>query len=548
MEREQGSLQDRLRDFGREPNPEILASLQSQLAERRSKKRPAWWLLAAAIVFVSGVSTTFFHALELEQNPHHALSESTLLNVPGAGKQEELLTSSANSSIAKHKTENNHLNQTQDLADSNIQNASSEMEEGESQKAGKASAKRTNQNPERSDQVLATISTKEDKSQDGSLPESEGVEKEEVSREPAAANQSKSTRRKTDFGKSSHRVEGSVAVRKSRKGVTPIAQSESKSAGSEKDNVSFSSRKPVSESESKQSVAANSDQDQNLKPSDNSPAQVEAPAVSSTQEKTSPKTETPANDLNSPKTDSIAKASSKDTVLIASAADSTKVQSKKRLSFYLLAGTRYSAVRYYAINQEKSEFRNLLTNENGAFPSRMSFEVGTRIEYKLVNQFSVFGDLDFGYGKEDLYLLAKSALPDQFDRTVSGNSLVLNPKLKTQKEHISASIWYSSLLAGFGIQMSPQMPVIRVGGGMQFLLVKDVTRQLDGATISSEEMNGPAGVGFLRVSASKEIPFGAKGCLVVEPMLQYFLNPVYRMKSGTSILPLQTGVQVGWKW
>jgi hypothetical protein len=178
----------------------------------------------------------------------------------------------------------------------------------------------------------------------------------------------------------------------------------------------------------------------------------------------------------------------------------------------------------------------------------MSFEAGTRIDYKLGNQFTVFGDLDLGYAKEDLYLLATSAVAGQFDRTVSGNSLILNPKQKTQKEHIAASIWYSSVIGGFGIQMLPQLPVIRVGAGMQFVLMSDVTRQLDGSTLSNQKMSGTAGVGFLRVSASKEIPFGAKGMLVVEPMLQYFLNPVYRMKVGTSILPLQAGVQVGWKW
>jgi len=547
MEREQGSLQERLRDFGREPRPEILASLQSQLAERRSKKRPAWWLLAAAIVFVSGVSNTFFNVLDLEQNSHQSLSESTLHNVPRAGKPDEPLNSSANNSHTHHQTENNNLNQTQDLAESNIKNDPAQKEEGESQPLEKSSFKRKNQLPERSGQVLATISTKEVDAQDGSSHESEGVETEETISHPAA-NQAKSTRRKTDFGKSSLQTAGSIALRNSQKGKTPSAPGESKPAISDQGQISYPSSKSSAEGESSQSIAAKGVQYQNIKPTDNVPTLSEPPVVSPSEQKTSPTTETHANDLNSLKKDSIATAGPKDTVLVASATDSTKVPVIKRLSFSLLAGSRYSAVRYYAINQEKSEFRNLLTNENGAFPSRMSFEAGTRIDYKLVNQFSLFGDLDLGYGQEDLYLLATSTVTGQFDRMVSGNSLVLNPKYQTQKEHISARIWYSSVLAGFGVQITPGLPVVRLGAGMQFVLLSDVTRQLDGLTLSNGKMSGPAGVGFLRISASKEIPFGAKGSLVVEPMVQYFLNPVYRMKAGTSILPLQTGIQIGWKW
>ncbi len=548
MEREQGSLHDRLRDFGREPNPEILASLQNQLAERRGKKRPAWWLLAAAIVFVSGVSTTFFHALELEQNPHQTLSESTLQNVPGAGKQDDQLKTTANQSQSNHQTENNHLNQSQDLADSKIQNEPSENKVSISQPIEKSSVKPKNQYSEQSGQLMAAIATKDIESQEGSLHESEGVEAKEKS-SPTSVKQSESANRKTVIGKSSLLNKGRIAIRNSQKGKTPIAQNQSKTPFSDEVQIRSSSRKPVSEGdETSQSTADNSVLGQNLKSSDNAPAQQETPVVSLTKEATSPRTETSANDLDSPKKDSIAKVNPKDTVLVAAANDSANMPAGKRLSFSVLAGTRYSAVRYYAINQEKSEFRNQLTNENGAFPSRMSFEAGTRIDYKLGNQFTVFGDLDFGYAKEDLYMLATSAVAGQFDRTVSGNSLILNPKQKTQKEHISASIWYSSVLAGFGIQMMPQMPLIRVGAGMQFVLASDVTSQLDGSTISSNKMSGPAGIGFLRVSASKEIPFGTRGTLVVEPVVQYFLNPVCRMKAGTSILPLQTGIQVGWKW
>jgi hypothetical protein len=547
MEREQGSLHDRLRDFGREPNPEILASLQSQLAERRGKKRPAWWLLAAAIVFVSGVSTTFFKVLDLEQNPDQIMVESTGADVPLAGRTDASSVSTTTNSHTKHQTENNHLNQSPDRADSNIQNDPAEKELSESQPVDKSSTKRKNQYSEQSGQLAAIVTTNDIETQDGSSRESEGVETKEKS-SPTSAKQSKSAGRKTVIGKSSLLTGGGIAFRNSQIRKTPNAQRESKTSGSVEDQISSTVRKTVLEGEPNQSIVANSVRDQNLKSSDNSPAQQELPVVSSTQEATSAKTETPARELDSPKKDSIAKANSKDTVLVAAATDSTKVPAGKRLTFSVLAGTRYSAVRYYAINQEKSEFRNQLTNENGAFPSRMSFEAGTRIDYKLGNQFTVFGDLDFGYAKEDLYLLATSAVAGQFDRTVSGNSLILNPKQKTQKEHISASIWYSSVLAGFGIQMMPQMPLIRVGAGMQFVLMSDVTRQLDGGTISNNKMSGPAGVGFLRVSASKEIPFGTRGTLVVEPMVQYFLNPVYRMKTGTSILPLQTGLQVGWKW
>jgi hypothetical protein len=547
MEREQGSLHDRLRDFGREPNPEILASLQSQLAERRGKKRPAWWLLAAAIVFVSGVSTTVFHALELEQNPHQTIAESTGKDVPLAGRTDASSVSKTTNSHAKDQTENNHLNQSQDRADSNIQNDPAEKELSESQPVNKSSTKRKNQHSEQSGQLAAIVTTKDIETQDGSSRESEGVEAKEKSGQ-TSAKQSKIANRKTMIGKVSLHNKGGIAFRNSRNRKTPNAQRESKTSGSVDGQISSTSRKRVLEEEPNQSISANLVLDQNLKSSDNALVQQEATVVSPTQEATSPKTETPANDLDSPKKDSIAKANPKDTVLVAAATDSTKVPAGKRLTFSVLAGTRYSAVRYYAINQEKSEFRNQLTNENGAFPSRMSFEAGTRIDYKLGNQFTVFGDLDFGYAKEDLYLLATSAVTGQFDRTVSGNSLILNPKQKTQKEHIAASIWYSSVIGGFGIQMLPQLPVIRVGAGMQFVLMSDVTRQLDGSTISNNKMSGPEGVGFLRASASKEIPFGTKGMLVVEPMVQYFLNPVYRMKTGTSILPLQTGVQVGWKW
>lgn len=547
MEREQGSLHDRLRDFGREPNPEILASLQNQLAERRGKKRPAWWLLAAAIVFVSGVSTTFFKILDLEQNSNHIIAESTGSDVPHAGGSDASSVSKTTKSQTNHQTGSKRTNQSQDLPDSNILDGPAEKELRESPHVEKSSAKRTSQKPERFGQILAANSTNEVESQVGSLRESQGVESEEITRQPAE-NLSKSTRKRAAIGKSSLDEGGRVAIRNSRNGKTQIEQRESKTAASDLAQISSSFHKPVLEGEPNQPVGTNSVANQIIKSSGNAVAQQEAIVVSSTKEVSNPKTETPPNNLDLPKKDSIVNTNPKDTVLIAAASDSSKTPAAKRFSFSILAGSRYSAVRYYAINQEKSEFRNQLTNENGDFPSRMSFEAGTRIDYKLGNQFTVFGDLDFGYAKEDLYMLATSALAGQFERTVSGNSLILNPKLKTQKEHIAASIWYSSVLGGFGIQMLPQLPVIRVGAGMQFILRSDVTRQLDGTSISSGKMNGSAGIGFLRISAAKEIPFGTQGRLIIEPVVQYFLNPVYRMKAGTSILPLQTGVQVGWKW
>lgn len=546
MEREQGSLQDRLRDFGREPNPEILASLQSQLAERRGKKRPAWWLLAAAIVFVSGVSTTFFHVLKLEQNSHNILSESTGKDVPLTGSRGESMTSSTTNSHKNHQTENNNLNQTQKLADNTINNPSGK-EVNVTQPDGKSSAKRKKPHSDQSGHLLATISTKTADSKDRASAESETEESDEPSI-GHAINKAKSAKRRTDFGKTSRQLESSFAIRNSRKGNVSSAQNELKPAVSVDGQTGFTSRNQISEGEPSQFVVSKPVQDQNIKTKENAMTQPETSLVSAIDEKASLRTETQANDVNSLKKDSIATADPKDTVLLASAADSTKVPLIKRLSFSVLAGSRYSAIRYYAINQEKSEFRNLLTNENGAFPSRMSFEAGTRIEYKLVNQFSFFGDLDLGYGQEDLYLLASSAVTGQFDRTISGNSLLLNPKIQTQKEHISARIWYSSVLAGFGVQIMPRLPVIRVGAGMHFVLMSEVTRQMNGRTLSNDKMSGPSGVGFLRVSASKEFPFGTKGSLVVEPVVQYFLNPVYQMKAGTSILPLQTGLQVGWKW
>ncbi len=544
MEREKGSLHDRLRDFGREPNPEILASLQSQLAERRGKKRPAWWLLAAAIVFVGGVSTTVFHALELEQNPHQTIAESTGKDVPLAGRNENSIPSSTSSSRTNHQSKEIKPTLAEEPEVSFTEKENPVRQKIESNQNLKRSAARIEKQSDKSELNIAAIPTRTGKNLTGLSSESVESESAQPNKEPVAG-YSRTAKRNTVLSKSSRHLTGSQVVKKDRTKNLGTEQGETGSVTSVHYPILS---KPQTEDPDSKSISAKSNQDQSESATEKNVVNTTITDVSVNQDAQTSKSGNSSNDLDSPKKDSIAKANPKDTALVAAATDSTKVPAGKRLSFSVLAGTRYSAVRYYAINQEKSEFRNQLTNENGAFPSRMSFEAGTRIDYKPGNQFIVYGDLDFGYAKEDLYLLATSAVAGQFDRTVSGNSLILNPKQKTQKEHISASIWYSSVLAGFGIQMMPQMPLIRVGAGVQFVLMSDVTRQLDGSTLSNQKMSGPAVVGFLRVSASKEIPFGTKGMLVVEPMVQYFLNPVYRMKTGTSILPLQTGVQVGWKW
>jgi len=543
MEREQGSLEDRLRDFGSEPRPAILASLQSQLAEQKGRKRPAWWLLAAAIVFVGGVSTTFFFALNREKISHQALSSSTGINAPLAGGHNESETSSTITHHAPHQSGNTKPDQLKRPAENTIQmNPVSQSDETHSDKPDCSG--RQNHQVQQSGDVNGFIATQAGESREDPSARFAASEPHR-SFQKKNSNYAKTVNRNAGFEKSSRHVESSLVWQNSTKTTAQPAEDRRVTIA---EDLSVSTFRRESGNETDNLIVVNSNAEQTQKVTDMETTKPATAAIFPNEQSANPKTEDVSKDLNSLSKDGKVKVNPKDTVLDSTATDSAKAPAGKRFSFSVIASSRYSGVRYYGINQGKSEFRNLLTDQNSAFPSRMTFETGCRLDYRPGSRFTLFGDLNLGYGKEDLFLLATSALPGQFDRTISGNSLILNPKSQTQKEHISASIWYSSVLCGFGIQMMPQLPVIRVGAGMQFLLVSDVTRKMESRTVSSGKMKEAAGVGFIRISAAKEIPFGTKGRLVVEPVVQYFLNPVYKMKPSTSILPLQAGVQVGWKW
>jgi len=558
MESERGSLQNKLQEYGKEPRPEILTDLQQKLAGRKRRRPIIWYWFAAAFV-VGIISIPFLVNQPLSDqklagnsdkeksvNSTKVQSKTTENSISNSSpsKQEELLPSGQNQPKKTNKTNNSNQDKVQDKSSNEIVKNSEGMFP---QKAG------------HKNQSLVTPGITSDEEQ---INETENENPKRI-HSGYKVNRKRLPIGAVAISKKSKSIKGNTGdvvkdfdQRNLQKYSSIVEVGKTTSSDKIPENEGSESKQAMKNQEMNSNVAVDAGRLNQPKDQTNTPDHDKNSKQTHKADFASPGIEQTGNQSlkqSIPAKDSLNKILTNGSV-IALKSDSlfpkiAQPETIRKLYFTTLLSSRYSAIRYYAINQQKAEFRNELTNENAKFPSRMSFDLVCRGDLPISKMLGFYVQASAGFSKEDLYLNARSAVKNQFTKQISGNTLVINPVNQVLKERISASLGYVSTASGIRIALSKTLPVLRIGGGMQWGFWSERIQTLGKEELYKGRMTGAStGIWFLHASAGKEIMIRNSGTFVVEPVLQYFSRPTMQMKSGTSISTLQAGIQLGWKW
>jgi hypothetical protein len=554
MESERGSLNNRLSGFGKEPRPEILAEIQQKLAGRR--KRVPFWFFLTPVVFFLGITVGYFIHDVKEQGAEELVNNKveTSRSLPETPDNQTekggQTTTLKNQNQTPSSIEDGHPshNDVEPSTETQNENAIVNNELDNNNRKSNLTNKKLSKSL-----LAASLGTSNYKSTGRELKESRGRKEQinEKQTDVAVANKSGQT------------TKNQTPASLTETGINDAARNEIVSAPSQKDKKQ-ENENPDKSGEGLKVNTANqkTDSGQDIVNSVGSENLLSKSTAIPVEEKKPIEQETKStsndenNSLGHNKVTNKDKISQADTLkgLVASIdslfkLDTTKKVKHQRLHFSVLVSGRYSAVRYYAINQEKSEMRNSGTNRNDKFPSGTNLEMIGRLHIRMSKVLGMYCQFGAGYSREDLNLKASSTVKDQFETKVIGNTIVKTPVGLIQEERITAEMAYVSSSVGFGFHFAPYLPVMRLGAGMQVGIWSRLTKALDNAQVYSGKMQGTQnGIAFLQASAGKEFPVGKKGKFLIEPVVQYFTRPTLTMKSGTTISTLQAGLQLGWKW
>ena len=573
MENERGSLNDRIQGFNPEPRPEVLAELQKKLAKKERRRFPIWLFFALALLSGS-LFVPFYIRQQNENSP-----EKTVAKINSGTNESEQIKLNERSKVEESASQESPSTKPNPSEKTNIRPKTSSEESALNQ-----SSLQDKDNP--SSPSNGSLGKKRDlkKESNALLAASDGIDQKSKVKQGseientvvAKVTHAKKKRRNSKYSTPGKNLVAGLSNKKS------YTNTEGKGGSLRHTSSSSLTQSPAigtnnqSENAARISVSGEKGRNENpeilsREPIQNKEIQEKTPTtlppVSNLEDQKSSETaatsETTAGAVKdnstvnptekTPSADTLAQ--SKTPLVEPAGNDSTKETAKKseqtdrKFSLTTLVASRYSAVRYLSINQDPSEKRNTLSDQNSGLPNRLAFELSNRLNYRFSEAFGFYASGNIGWNQEEIDMVTNDPVPSSFTKRVQGNSIVLEPVLTNQNEAIRATQLYVSTALGLQVQMGSALPTLRLGGGVQWALWSEVRRKLDGNLTSSGKMqNSGRAVPFVQASLAKVVKLGEKMRLSFEPMVQYQLEPSVRFKKGTNLRTFQVGFGVGIQW
>jgi hypothetical protein len=556
MDKEKGKLENRLRDFGQEPNPEIWGNLETQLAKKRKPRAPFWWFLAAGLFLPIMAGIWFWNSGDVKPETS-----------PGVGQVEkgEPNFQKERSAIADSKSTENQSGkivnqQTENQVKSQgFENSSSKLGAGEKEN-----------DLENLKQTSNSISSKnatpqtEDKATIALLPTEKSQEKVRKSSSEEEGNQVVSTNKKKRkgraFGISNLSLPPTLA-----KG-TEVKNAENQKLATEEKGQSGNSKalpdplvseKSGNENKEISTIETSKVKNENQIPESDSKNVVDNKSVTKPEIKpivaeSNIVSETESNKmaLAVKKSDSTLVVQNIDSSATnAAVMDTTKKEKKSgKSAWFVFAGVKASVTRTIAINQTTGESRIILDEQASSFSSRLGYDAGIRYEKFFNSWLGLNGNLGLSILQDEIYF-NNAGKADGYELIAQNGEIRYLPKISNTREKIHAQLAFG--FGSFGLSLRPisWLPVFRINGGIQSSFFSSISKETIGisGTLQSEKWKIQKPIYSFQISAAQPIRL-RKGEIWIEPFYQYYTGNVFEFRPGNYSMPGQLGMHIAWKW
>lgn len=537
MDKERGSLGDRLSRYELEPRPEVLAGLKEKLAQQQKPKRrpPVFWIWISALLIGSGVGIAYF---QFQKNQGVAVQ-------PGSRAVEEKAYSSpVQASRPSILEESTSTESTSGKLPSTY---------GSEQSSPKAEAEKklsTSKQPaqEKSDRLVIAANEEEVNMPSGKNHESNKADNGLV--EVTGTLRGQNRNKPNKITRAVESGIGSKAIDRSQELIS-TADPEKKAG--------YSTKQSSSESRTAQDKTRQ-------EPSSLSKTEIGPPSVVSgkvadgesesgnSDDGTLPVVGLARNDISflSPKMADLHLARFSEPwvqqVALNPVKEAEEEPARKERKWRMEGrfSSLYSALREINIQQIQHGDRSRWLDKGGNFPNRMSMELGAGFLYPVSERLEIHLDAGLGFNREELYLTNSLSSGDSMTAVLSGNQIILSPVQQVRQERLRADRFYG--MAGLGFNWNPSIgfPSLRFGLGYMLPLYQQFERELNNQTMQPSGARSMGSV-YAWMGLNRTISLG-KQTLFVEPQIRYFNQPLIWFKEGTRMRPFQVGLSLGWKW
>lgn len=549
MDKERGSLGDRLRSYEPEPGPEVLAGLKENLARQSKPKRrpPVFWLWISALLIGAGsgigymVSSRTDALLVTSSHSSTVPEKDTSPNPEPIPSQTESIPNRKSLKM-EEKSSAQHLPGTGTMAESDAQKGTE----------NRSSDTRSDRNSDSQTLVWGMSENQQDEqsssTKEGPPVQANGNSASNLSgiRQMAVSENRKKSKFHSGEGKSKSSTQFSEPTIQS----SLAADIQDQSELTVPSNPEKASQKP--EKNKKQNAAENREATQLI--SGSTPAE---------------QTNSQGQDSHSPQLPNRLDQSQELEFLIGKTAFISlsnisvpqmqevpysplpellkdEVKSIRKWQWETRFNTMYSAIREINIRQVQANEHSRWLEKGGKFPDRMSFELSTGCRYSISEFLSLQAEAGLGWNREELYLNKKTIWADSLTATLSGNQILLNPVSSNQEERLRMDRFYA--LAGLGLNWKPSsgFPEWRIGAGYVLPVSQQSSRELNGTAVSPTGTKVSGSV-YAWMGLRKE--FGSPSHrFFIEPNVRYHQSAFVVFREGTRMRPFQVGLNLGWIW
>lgn len=552
MDKERGSLSDRLRSYEPEPGPEVLAGLKEKLARQSKPKRrpPVFWLWISALLIGAGsgigylVSSRTDALLVTSSNSSSVPEKDTSPNPKPIPSQTESIPNRKSLEM-EEKSSAQHLPGTGTMAESDAQKGTE----------NRSSETRSDRNSDSQTLVLGMSENQQEEQSASTDRPSDQANLNSASslsiRQLTISDKRKKSKFKSgEVGKGKTKFSFQFSDPTIQSGLAADIQDQSELEFSS--NPEKASQK--SEKSKKQNAAENREGNLLISGSTSTPAeQIDSQRQDSRSLPLSNRLDQGREmEFLNGKRASIALSEilvpRVQEVPFSPLADLKKEEEKtiRKWQWETRFNTMYSAIREINIRQVQANEHSRWLDKGGKFPDRMSFELSSGFRYSISEFLSLQAEAGLGWNREELYLNQKTIWADSITATLSGNQILLNPVSSNREERLRLDRFYA--LAGLGLNWKPApgFPEWRMGAGYVLPVSQQSSRELNGTAVSPTRTKVSGSV-YAWMGLRKE--FGIQNRrFFIEPNVRYHQSAFVVFREGTWMRPFQVGLNLGWIW
>lgn len=518
MKNERGSLENRIKNYGLDPDPEVWKKLENNLKQKR-RRRMFFWLFFGALLLITGsVVVNEFQRTE-SRSEIVAVERSNLL---------------VEEPTAQNKTSNqpraHSLVQPKEKAPTPKTNEETEPDFSENA---------SNKKSESLEQPATTLNSSEPKSRWDE--NSKALKYEAVLAIPFVnkTRNKESTEEKKDEFIVSCRL---IKKDRNRRRAAIFGEAENQFRNPES-NLVKNEVDPASKSTENQ-------QQIEMVPSETLAQASQNPPSGNLEN--AGKTE----NIHVP-TDSISEVNLKpkavDSTIVqekTSSPDSTIAEPKRTLSFSLIGALKVAAQRTFELNRGTLGSRTTFNKDNGWNPYRLAFDLTGRLDKNILSWFGLYFQFGLGMVQDQVDVTVKPSTVTSYDLVAEGEQLNVKSVYTLDKQQIRSRSVFTNSSLGLALTPFRNKTALRLGVGniWTFYSMSELKSSLPAKSNRWEKLGFERNLWFIQAGLSKSLALGKKNTLLVEPIVQYFTRPVFYQTEGMRATPLYVGLQVGWKW